>query len=501
MENGISKREENRRELEKKFLIFFNELEEYELLEENFKYLNFEQRVQIKHKVCGMIFFPKISKFWGENSRCPNSDCFREKRTSHLRKSDKFLEVFEGGKYKLLEENFKYLNKRQRVKVQHIECGTIFNPIIDGLVRKQTICPRCKHKKRQKSTIENFYEIFKYEKDYELEKKDFLYDNTNQKIKIIHKKCNKIFEPTIHNFLHLGSRCPNCCNTNSKGQKEVLGFVESLGLETKNNIRTIISPYEIDIFVPEKNVGFEYNGLYWHSEEQKGKEYHFEKSRIAREKGIKLFHIFSDEWKQKQEIVKSMIRNALGLSSTKVNARECECEVVEKRDARIFFDRTHITGDTQSTIVFALKKDGKIVSALSLRKPIKKKYEKTIEIARFSNELNTIVNGGFGKLLSCANKWASKSDYQHIISYADLRFGKGNVYEKNGFKNEGTTDINYWYTDGETRFPRQKFRANLEEGKTEKMVAEENNVYKVYGSGHYIFKLDLKCDMKCLDNH
>ena len=43
------------------------------------------------------------------------------------------------------------------------------------------------------------------------------------------------------------------------------------------NSRDIINPYEIDIYLPELKLGIEFNGLYWHSEKFKSKNYHFNK--------------------------------------------------------------------------------------------------------------------------------------------------------------------------------------------------------------------------------
>jgi hypothetical protein len=64
------------------------------------------------------------------------------------------------------------------------------------------------------------------------------------------------------------------------------------------------------------------------------------------------------------------------------------------------------------------------------------------------------------------------------------------VYEATGFKLvKENTGINYWYTDGTVRYNRFKFRA--QPGKTEREVAEENSVYRVYGCGNSLYELDL----------
>jgi hypothetical protein len=84
-----------------------------------------------------------------------------------------------------------------------------------------------------------------------------------------------------------------------------------------------------------------------------------------------------------------------------------------------------------------------------------------------------------------------ENKYTTILSYVDRRFGEGKVYEKNGFIANGTSAIDYWYTDGDIRHNRFKFRAR--KGKTEKQVVIENNVSRVYGCGNqvYLFELNL----------
>ena len=67
------------------------------------------------------------------------------------------------------------------------------------------------------------------------------------------------------------------------------------------NCRNIIAPLEIDIFIPSKNIAIEYDGLYWHSSNKFSgrtieKKYHLNKTEQCLKKGIKLIHIFENEW-------------------------------------------------------------------------------------------------------------------------------------------------------------------------------------------------------------
>lgn len=60
---------------------------------------------------------------------------------------------------------------------------------------------------------------------------------------------------------------------------------------------------EIDVYIPQLKLGFEYDGIWWHSVEMKSVEntheehYHLKKTLLAEKAGLKLVHIRSDVWK------------------------------------------------------------------------------------------------------------------------------------------------------------------------------------------------------------
>jgi hypothetical protein len=116
--------------------------------------------------------------------------------------------------------------------------------------------------------------------------------------------CKNVFTHSLKNVTY--NPC-KMCNPKPYGtsyaELEVKEFIESLGFRTE--AKRLPGVNEIDIFIPELNIGFEYNGLYWHSESMgKDKNYHLNKQKISEELGITLFHIFEHHWLNKQEIVK-----------------------------------------------------------------------------------------------------------------------------------------------------------------------------------------------------
>ena len=125
-------------------------------------------------------------------------------------------------------------------------------------------------------------------------------------------------------------KCPYCENLFNRSilEKKLLEFIkQNYNGEIIENSKRIISPYEIDIYLPEKKLAFEFNGLYWHNELNKSNDYHLMKTNMCEAQGIHLIHIYEDNWLYKQEIVKSMILNLLG-KSERILATKCEIKEV-----------------------------------------------------------------------------------------------------------------------------------------------------------------------------
>ena len=109
-----------------------------------------------------------------------------------------------------------------------------------------------------------------------------------------------------------GKRCPKCANSNtSKPEQEIYEFVKELYPSTTSNNYKIITPKELDIYIPELNKAIEYNGTFWHYDQQnkrcKAKGYHAEKSNLCKAKGIRLLHVREELWLRDKERMKEVI--------------------------------------------------------------------------------------------------------------------------------------------------------------------------------------------------
>lgn len=98
----------------------------------------------------------------------------------------------------------------------------------------------------------------------------------------------------------------------SVGEQELADFLQSLNLEVVCNTRAVIHPQELDVYIPELQLALEYNGSYWHSEQNgRGEHYHNEKTIACLNKGIILLHIDEELWKESKSLVKETIIKAV----------------------------------------------------------------------------------------------------------------------------------------------------------------------------------------------
>lgn len=271
-------------------------------------------------------------------------------------------------------------------------------------------------------------------------------------------------------------------NGRSEKEKELLEFIK---LNYKSNIiKKYRDKYEIDIYLPELKIGFEFNGVYWHSEIYKDKNYHLDKTNHF--KNIRLLHIFEDDWIYRKDICKSIILNSINGIKDKIYARKCIIkEVKDNKIIRNFLNNNHIQGYCTSSIKLGLYYNDKLVSLMTFGMRGtngKKEYE----LIRFCNLLNTSVVGGASKLFKY---FITNYKYDKLISYSDMSIFDGGLYEKLGFKYSHLSTPNYyWVVDGirKHRFNYNKkklIKNGFDPSKTEVQIMNELGYYRIWGCG------------------
>jgi len=334
----------------------------------------------------------------------------------------------------------------------------------------------------------NKYEILSYPKVV-----------TKDPIKILCKKCGKTSEVWIHNGVlkHLDSEhlCKHC-ESNSE-EDEVFDFISSIYNGTVihgQKSRIIIPPKELDIYIPDKKLAIEFNGIYWHSEfAGTDKTYHLKKTEECEKKEIQLIHLFEDDWLYRKDIVKSRLKNLLGIYDNKCFARQCEVKEVSSLDSINFQSQNHIQGAINSKVNLGLYFKDELVSLMTFSKPrFDKKHD--WELVRFCNKLGWHIPGAASKLLS---HFEREYNPKNIVSYADRSWSKGNLYRQLGFELDHISSPNYFYISKkemirESRVKYQKHKLsklleNFDPSKTESENMSANGYYRVWDCGNLVF--------------
>ena len=207
-----------------------------------------------------------------------------------------------------------------------------------------------------------------------------------------------------------------------------------------NSDKSIITPYELDIVNHTKRIAVEYCGIYWHSEGSSGKKrnYHRDKYLKCKEAGYKLITVFESD---NQEKVRALLRKLLG-KTNKIGARKTELKYIDAKTAMCFHREHHLHSAVGAKHHYGLFYQDEMVMAASFGKNrFSKKYQ--YECSRITSHSNYTIVGGVSKLIK---RFVETEQPKSIVTFADLRFGDGNVYSKCGFTYVETTSPNYWYS-------------------------------------------------------
>ena len=321
-------------------------------------------------------------------------------------------------------------------------------------------------------------------------------------------KCENCQQEYNISFMNLRGRCIyntilcTLCNPINSFSKS--GFEIQLQEFIKENYtgniilndRKIIHPKELDVYLPDLKLAFEFNGLFWHNEIGKSNNYHLKKTEMCEKQEIRLIHIYEDDWLFKQEIVKSRILNLLGKTLNKIYGRKCIIkEINDNKLIHNFINENHLQGFVGSKIKLGLFYNNELVSLMTFGKLRKsmgtKSKENVYEMLRFCSKINTSVVGGAEKLFKY---FIRNYNPKEIISYADRSWSMGELYQKLGFILVHKTKPNYYYVIDVIRKHRFNFRKDklirngFDSNKSEHEIMLERKIYRIYDSGSLKFK-------------
>ena len=91
----------------------------------------------------------------------------------------------------------------------------------------------------------------------------------------------------------------------------VRNWLDDRGISYDANRRDIIAPKELDIYLPDFNIAIEINGCYWHSINEKPKNYHYDKYVRCQNFGITLIQLWEDWIRDDFDSVSNLLEHHL----------------------------------------------------------------------------------------------------------------------------------------------------------------------------------------------
>lgn len=260
------------------------------------------------------------------------------------------------------------------------------------------------------------------------------YKNKYQKLEF---RCNQCGEVSIKRLsvFRGAPRCFTCHPKESIAQIEIRDYVQSLDFTPILSDRSVIAPKELDVYVPERMVAFEFNGLFWHSSEiLKDENYHAGKTKACNDVGIRLVSIFEDEWRDRNVQSRCLIRQALNVYDG-VDDSSFSTGEIDVAAAQEFFERYHVEGYTNNDFRLGLFKQGRLVAS-----------------ALFKNEnVPTIVRSTCDPEL-CTQNWFRSLRNELPNHQIDVDTRIDSLHLNVGGKQRRIVKRTSWLTDGLKRY-------------------------------------------------
>ena len=322
---------------------------------------------------------------------------------------------------------------------------------------------RCTHENLKSKMIEVHEDLIGYDCD------------GNWIIKCNHPECSKCSEKCFHikqvmyhDRLRNGSELctkllePGQSNQGTTIELFVRSILDEHHITYETNVRNIIPPKELDIYIPEHKIAIECNGIYWHSD--KDNKYHRNKWGECQAKGIQLITIWEDWVHRVPDIVRSLILSKLGIYKERIGARRCDVREINGLTANKFLNHNHIQGGTRASVHLGLYYNDSLYGVMTFSHKSKLSGSKNInssewELSRFCTKCNTQIVGGAEKLL----KYFIRHYHPLVISsFSSNDISNGNLYKKLGFTSDLKLNESYWYVDSKTynRYHRSSFTKN-----------------------------------------
>lgn len=250
------------------------------------------------------------------------------------------------------------------------------------------------------------------------------------------EECSSEWGTRLNRHYHANDRIPGCPHcSSSSGEREVADFISDLGFSSKRNDRKVINPFEIDIFIEDDGKAVEFNGVYWHSEEQKtDKNAHLSKLMKCQSKGIKLLQVWEDDWKFRRSAVECLLEDfVLGNENEKTINSLFSC-ILDEADE--FLNIFSLYPDKVSNLRVGVFDSGLLVSVISIIETDSNGFEIVdyCFMPGYRGSIRAFVDEAYSLGFSRGDR---------IITKSDNCYSDGSEFEQAGFLYKGLLEPDF----------------------------------------------------------
>lgn len=313
-------------------------------------------------------------------------------------------------------------------------------------------------KKIRKTNLE------KYGVEYPLESKDVREKGKATCVEKYGVEYPSLLEEFSSKALNTRKRNGNYQQYISYPEKLICTWLDELHIEYVTNTRSVIHPYEIDIYIPSYKLAIEFNGSFWHSEKFIDKNYHQNKSMACNKKGIDLLHIYEYFFYDHVKLYKNIVKLKLG-EITKINNELCEIEVVNSVMGDKFHKKhnfNYIKGD----VCIGLKYKGELATLISF----------------IDNQVTSFTTSYVYDIIDDVEVIIQY--YKEMFNFSEVIFNKDlSIYNNTNINKSNLIEPKYiWSKNNLIASPAL---SNDCSGLTEDADMYKDKFYKIYDSGSY----------------
>ncbi|MDP9645461.1 PDDEXK family nuclease [Paraburkholderia caledonica] len=333
-----------------------------------------------------------------------------------------------------------YVNSSTKTEIKCPKHGSFWQTPHEHIA--STGCPRCSSVGRvdRDEFFRRAFEVHGLTYDYS----KIAFKGMRKKLKVICRFHGE-FETVPKDHVDKRTGCPLCARARraSRGEKELAEWIESLCLEMRRNDRRALDGFEIDIYLPDRNLGIEYHGAYWHRDDAlQHPRFHEMKALRAEKKGIRLLTVWDFHWATQREKVQQYLRHQLGISdSRRRDARACIVVETTAQRAAMFHQMHRLSGPPISaSLHYALEDEGRLVACMSFGRTTSRCRSAPDEWDLLSFSTDGIVRGGASRLFAA---FIRKHKPKTVWSFADRQHFGSALYEMLGFTKAGRVTADY----------------------------------------------------------